>query len=63
MDILLYYGNSKEKENEMTVRELIEILSQFDGEMEIMVSQNGGEYEGDFSGEVTVDQGRVWFLD
>lgn len=47
----------------MTVRELIEILSQFDGEMEIMVSQNGGEYEGDFSGEVTVDQGRVWFLD
>jgi hypothetical protein len=63
MGILLYYGNSKEKENEMTVQELIEILSQFDGEMEIMVSQNGGEYEGDFSGEVTVDQGRVWFLD
>jgi hypothetical protein len=47
----------------MSVRELIELLSQLDGEMEIMVSQNGGEYEGDFSGEVTVDEGRVWFLD
>jgi hypothetical protein len=47
----------------MLVRELIELLSQLDGEMEIMVSQNGGEYEGDFSGEVTVDEGRVWFLD
>ena len=47
----------------MLVRELIELLSQLDGEMEIMVSQNGGEYEGDFAGEVTVDEGRVWFLD
>lgn len=47
----------------MLVRELIELLSQFDGESEIMVSQNGGEYEGEFSGEVTVDKGVVWILD
>ena len=63
MDILLYYGYSKEKELAMKVKELIEILSQFDEESEIMVSQNGGEYEGEFSGEVTVDNGIVWFLD
>lgn len=47
----------------MSVRELMEILSQLDGDMQIMVSQNGGEYEGEFSGEVTVDEGVVWFLD
>jgi hypothetical protein len=47
----------------MLVRELIELLSQLDGESEIMVSQNGGEYESDFSGEVEVVDGVVWFMD
>jgi hypothetical protein len=63
MEILLYYGHSKEKVKKMLVRELIELLSQLDGESEIMVSQNGGEYEGDFSGEVEVVDGVVWFMD
>lgn len=47
----------------MQVRELIELLSQLDGDMEIMLSQNGGEYEGEMSGEVEVVDGQVWFLD
>jgi hypothetical protein len=47
----------------MLVRELIELLSQLDGESEIMVSQNGGEYLGDMSGDVEVADGRVTFLD
>ena len=47
----------------MLVRELIELLSQLDGESEIMVSQNGGEYLRDMSGEVEVQDGRVIFLD
>lgn len=47
----------------MKVQELIELLSQLDEESEIMVSQNGGEYEGEFSGEVEVEDGVVWFLD
>lgn len=47
----------------MLVRELIELLSQLDGDSEIMVSQNGGEYLGDMSGEVDVQDGRVIFLD
>ena len=63
MEILLYYGHSKEKVKKMLVRELIELLSQLDGESEIMVSQNGGEYLGDMSGEVEVQDGRVIFLD
>jgi len=63
MGNLLYYGHSKEKVKKMLVRELIELLSQLDGESEIMVSQNGGEYLGDMSGEVEVQDGRVIFLD
>jgi hypothetical protein len=63
MGILLYYGNSKEKEQKMKVKELIELLSQLDGDMEIYVSQNGGEYQGDMSGEVEVVDGVVWFMD
>ena len=47
----------------MLVRELIELLSQLDGESEIMVSQNGGEYQGEMSGEIEVVDGVVWFLD
>ena len=47
----------------MLVRELIELLSQLDGESQIMVSQNGGEYEGEMSGEIEVVDGVVWFLD
>jgi hypothetical protein len=47
----------------MLVRELIELLSQLDGDSEIMVSQNGGEYEGDMSGDIEVTDGRVTFLD
>ena len=47
----------------MLVRELIELLSQLDGESQIMVSQNGGEYEGEMSGEIEVVDGAVWFMD
>jgi len=47
----------------MKVKELIELLSQLDGESEIMLSQNGGEYEGEMSGEIEVVDGVVWFLD
>jgi len=49
----------------MQVRELIQILSQLDGESEVMGSYNGGEYESDLSMlEVEVDQdGVVWLRD
>lgn len=47
----------------MQVKELMELLSQLDGEMKIMLSQNGGEYAGEMSGEVEVVDGQVWFLD
>jgi hypothetical protein len=47
----------------MLVRELIELLSQLDGESQIMVSQNGGEYVSEFSGEIEVGDGDVWFMD
>ena len=47
----------------MLVRELIELLLQLDGDSEIMVSQNGGEYQSEFSGEVEVVDGQVWFMD
>ena len=33
----------------MTVRELIELLSQFDQESEVQMVQNGGEYGSDVS--------------
>jgi hypothetical protein len=56
-------GIVKKRSKKMKVKELIELLSQLDGDMEIYVSQNGGEYQGDMSGEVEVVDGVVWFLD
>ena len=47
----------------MLVRELIDLLSQLDGESVVMLSQNGGEYHIDMSGEIEVVDGEVWFLD
>ena len=47
----------------MLVRELIELLSKLDEESVIMLSSNGGEYEGEMSGEIEVVDGEVWFLD
>ncbi len=48
----------------MKVKELIELLSQFDGESELRGSYNGGEYESvlDFLKVEEVD-GKVWLLD
>jgi hypothetical protein len=56
-------GIVKKRSKKMKVKELIELLSQLDGDMEIYVSQNGGEYQGDMSGEVEVVDGVVWFMD
>jgi hypothetical protein len=47
----------------MRVQELIELLSELDGDMEIYLSQNGGEYEGEMSGDFQVVDGVVWFMD
>jgi len=47
----------------MKVKELIELLSKLDEESEIMLSSNGGEYEGTMSGNIEVKDGEVWFLD
>ncbi len=47
----------------MTVAQLMELLSQLDQDAEVWVSQNGGEYEGDLSGEIEVIDGRVTFMD
>jgi len=47
----------------MKVKELIELLSKLDEESVIMLSSNGGEYEGEMSGGVEVVDGGVWFLD
>ena len=33
----------------MKVKELIELLSKFDGELDVVMEQNGGEYESDLS--------------
>jgi len=48
----------------MKVKELIELLSKYDGNLELMMEQNGGEYESDLEFMV-VDQidGKVWLLD
>ncbi len=55
--------NSKQ-EPQMQVRELIELLSQFDPESPVLSSQAGGEYESDLSGlEVEVCDGVVWLRD
>ena len=49
----------------MKVKELMEMLSQLDGESQVLGSYNGGEYESDLSMlEVEVDQdGVVWLRD
>jgi hypothetical protein len=48
----------------MKVKELIELLSQVDGESELKMSQNGGEYHSDMEFlEIEVRDGVVWLLD
>ena len=49
----------------MKVKELIELLQQFNSESELMLSQNGGEYHSDLQFmEVKVDvEGVVWLCD
>ena len=48
----------------MKVKELIELLSQFDGESELRGSYNGGEYVSDLKFlEVEVDGNVVWLYD
>jgi hypothetical protein len=47
----------------MIVSDLIALLQQLPQDAEVWVSQNGGEYEGDMSGDVEVADGRVTFLD
>ena len=46
----------------MKVKELIELLQQFNGDAELMLSENGGEYNSDLEFmEVKVDgEGVVW---
>jgi len=48
----------------MKVKELIELLSKYDGNLELMMEQNGGEYESNLEFMV-VEQvdGKVWLLD
>ena len=48
----------------MKVKELIELLSKLDGEKEVMMEQNGGEYVSDLEnmGICEMD-GKVWLLD
>ncbi len=47
----------------MTVADLIALLQQLPQDADVWVSQNGGEYLGDMSGDVDVQDGRVTFLD
>jgi hypothetical protein len=48
----------------MTVKELIELLSQVDGDKKVMMSQNGGEYYSKLEFlEIEVRDGVVWLLD
>jgi hypothetical protein len=47
----------------MTVADLIAQLQQLPQDAEVWVSQNGGEYLSDMSGNVDVQDGRVVFLD
>jgi len=48
----------------MKVKELIEMLSQVDGDLELMMEQNGGEYYSDMEFlEIEVRNGVVWLLD
>jgi hypothetical protein len=57
------YIDSNKQENEMTVADLIALLQQLPQDADVWVSQNGGEYLGDMSGDVDVQDGRVTFLD
>ena len=48
----------------MKVKELIELLSKFDGEKEVMMEQNGGEYVSDLENMKIVDGvDTVWLMD
>ena len=47
----------------MTIADLIAQLQQLPQDAEVWVSQNGGEYLGDMSGDVEITEGRVTFLD
>lgn len=47
----------------MTVADLIQQLQQLPQDAEVWVSQNGGEYVSDMSGDIEVADGRVTFLD
>jgi len=48
----------------MKVKDLIKLLEQMEGESELMMSQNGGEYHSDLQFlEVEVCDGVVWLKD
>jgi hypothetical protein len=48
----------------MKVKDLIELLSKLDGEKEVMMEQNGGEYVSDLSNMKVVEgDERVWLMD
>ena len=47
----------------MTIADLIALLQQLPQDADVWVSQNGGKYLGDMSGDVDVQDGRVIFLD
>ena len=47
----------------MTIADLIALLQQLPQDAEVWLSQNGGEYESDMSGDIEVTDGRVTFLD
>jgi histidinol phosphatase-like PHP family hydrolase len=52
------------KGNKMKVKELIELLSKYDGELELKMEQNGGEYESDLSCVKVEERGEeLWLLD
>jgi hypothetical protein len=55
--------DSNKQEHKMTVAELIQQLQQLPQDAEVWLSQNGGEYLGDMSGDIEVTDGRVTFLD
>lgn len=48
----------------MKVKDLIELLSKLDGEKEVMMEQNGGEYVSDLENMKVVEGNeRVWLMD
>ena len=48
----------------MKVKDLIELLSKLDGEKEVMMEKNGGEYVSDLSNMKVVEgDERVWLMD